>query len=479
VSSHDRHGVFSPVYRSLSIGILVSITAIAAEGMAVATILPTAATELGGLDAYGWAFSAFMLTSLISAIAAGQAADRGSVAQPARLGFLAFAAGLIVAGLAPAWPIFLLGRGLQGLGGGSLGAVSYLAVSRGYPERLRPRVLALLASAWVVPALVGPAVAGQVAEHASWRLVFLSILPFVGGGAVLLVPALARLPQPSSPVLSPDRRRTLEALRLSFGVGLLLWAASRPTLGPELLVALIGVVLAVPSLRSLLPAGTFTGGRGLPAAVAVRGLLAFGFFGAEAVVPLGLATVRGLPPSLVGLALTAAALTWVGGSWMQDRDEARTTGSLTRRAARVRIGLLLVLLGIAGASAVILTNSLPVALGVVAWSVAGFGMGLSYPGSTLVALSGAGNQAGLAASSLQIAETIGIAAGAGAAGALVGMAEHLETGLWLGLVAAFVLMAAGVALAQVPAQRLVPLPDAPEPPAPAPDPPGALVVSTT
>src|SRR5262249_28105205 len=107
---HDRDGVFSPHYRSLSIGILVSITAIAAEGMAVATILPTAATELGGLDAYGWAFSGFMLTSLIAAIAAGQAADRGSVAPPARLGFLAFALGLIVAGLAPTWPIFLVGR---------------------------------------------------------------------------------------------------------------------------------------------------------------------------------------------------------------------------------------------------------------------------------------------------------------------------------------------------------------------------------
>src|ERR1700682_5971266 len=107
-------GVFAAPHRALSIGILVSISAIATEGMAVATVMATAATELGGLDGYGWAFSAFMLLSLVGAIAAGRAADRGSVTVPARLGFAVFAAGLIVAGAAPAWPVLLLGRGLQG-----------------------------------------------------------------------------------------------------------------------------------------------------------------------------------------------------------------------------------------------------------------------------------------------------------------------------------------------------------------------------
>jgi hypothetical protein len=59
----DGTGVFAPPHRALSFGILVSISAIATEGMAVATVMPTAATELGGLDWYGWAFSAFMLLS--------------------------------------------------------------------------------------------------------------------------------------------------------------------------------------------------------------------------------------------------------------------------------------------------------------------------------------------------------------------------------------------------------------------------------
>ncbi|HLZ26348.1 MAG TPA: MFS transporter [Chloroflexota bacterium] len=451
----ESGGVFSPPHRALSVGILVSISAIAAEGMAVATVMPAAATELGGLDGYGWAFSAFMLMSLIGAIAAGRSADRGSVTVPARLGFASFALGLVVAGVAPNWPVLLLGRGLQGFGGGSLSAVAYMAVARGYPESLRPRLLALLSSAWVVPALLGPALAGQVAEHASWRWVFLGILPLMAGGALMLMAALARLPAAASEPGVHDRGRLMTAARLAVGIGLVLWAAGWTSLGPSLLLAALGVVLAAPALRALLPVGTFTAHPGLPAAVAIRGLLAFGFFGCEALIPLGLATVRSLPPSVVGLALTAGALLWVAGSWLQDRDEARTAGAATQRAVRVRVGLVLILVGIGSVAVVILSASLPVVLGVAAWGVAGLGMGLAYPGSTLVALNAPGPQSGLAAASLLVAETVGVSAGAGAGGTLIAVAVHLDQSLPLGLGWAFVLMAGAVVVALAPAIRLV------------------------
>src|SRR5689334_13615438 len=106
-------GVFAPARRALTAGILLSITAMACEGMAVATILPSVAVDLGGLGDYGWAFSAFMLASLVGAINAGRSADRNDILSPARAGFVAFAVGLLVAGLAPNWPVFLLGRAVQ------------------------------------------------------------------------------------------------------------------------------------------------------------------------------------------------------------------------------------------------------------------------------------------------------------------------------------------------------------------------------
>jgi MFS family permease len=495
-------GVFAPARRALSVGILLSITAIACEGMAVATVMPSAALELGGLDFYGWAFSAFMLTSLVGAISAGQAADRGDAVGPARLGLACFALGLVVGGVAPAWPILLIGRGAQGFGSGSLGAIAYVAVARGYPPALRPRLLALLASAWVLPALVGPAIAGQVAEHVSWRAVFIGILPAVALGAWMLLPALAELPEAtpeSTRRVSPDAlgdvptaahdgmapvtllrgavrqktppvrvlawlsastasSRVWASVRLAFAVGLVLLATNLQLLLATLIVGALGVVLAVPSLKALLPAGTFTIRQGLPAAVALRGLLAFGFFGCETLIPLGLTTQRNLPPSLVGFSLTASALTWVLASWIQDRAESWSAGSLTQRALRVGVGLVLIAVGISCVGVVVLSPGVPIAFGVVAWGVAGLGMGLTYPASTLTALGLAPSGGeGSAAASLQVAETVCVAVGAGAMGSLVALAGHLERSMSDGLAWGFLLGALVIVVALGPAARLAPI----------------------
>lgn len=470
-------GVFAPSHRALSAGILLTITAIAFEGMAVATVLPSVAMDLGGLDAYGWAFSAFMLASLVGAIFAGQAADRRGARTPARLGFLAFSVGLVVAGMASAWPVLLVARAVQGFGAGSLFAISYVAVARGYPETLRPRLLALLSSAWIVPSLVGPALAGQVAEHFSWRLVFIGLLPAVAIGAWMLLRSLDELSEventsdvalaaastPANHVLSArdtrgrTRGRVLASVRLSVGVALVLVAASQPAILVALLVGLVGLFLAVPALAQLLPRGTFTAGTGLPSAVAVRGLLAFTFFGSESLVPLGLSTQRGVPPSLVGLALTGGALAWVLSAWIQDRAEAASGGDVRHRALRAAGGLLLIALGVVGSAAVIVNTSLPWEFTVVAWSIGGLGMGLAYPATTLTALGGApAGQEGSAASSLQVAETVGTAAGTGTVGTLVAVSLHLQRDVSEGLTWGFLLTAAAILVALVPALRLAP-----------------------
>jgi hypothetical protein len=122
----------------------------------------------------------------------------------------------------------------------------------------------------------------------------------------------------------------------------------------------------------------------------------------------------------------------------------------------VRIGLGLVVLGIGGVAMVILTPAAPALLSTVLWAVAGLGMGLTYPGSTLVALGDLDGQSGLGSAALLVAETVGIAAGTGAAGALVALAVHVERSLADGLGLGFILTATGVLLAFMPAIRLIP-----------------------
>src|SRR5215467_9168501 len=95
-------GLFAPQRRALTIGLVLSITFVASEALAVVTVMPDAARELGGLRLYGWVFSGFLLGSVIGIVLAGREADRRGPAVPFVAGLVLFGSGLAVAGLAPA-----------------------------------------------------------------------------------------------------------------------------------------------------------------------------------------------------------------------------------------------------------------------------------------------------------------------------------------------------------------------------------------
>ena len=68
---------------------------------------------------------------------------------------------------------------------------AYVAIGRSMPDRLRPQMFALLATAWVIPGVIGPVVAATVATQLHWRIVFIGLLPIiVTAGALTLVPLL-------------------------------------------------------------------------------------------------------------------------------------------------------------------------------------------------------------------------------------------------------------------------------------------------
>src|SRR4051794_38239501 len=139
--------------------------------------MPVAAKELDGLRLYGWAFSAFMLANLVGITVAGPLADRRGPARPFAMGLTLFAIGLFVDGIAPNMPVLIVGRAIQGFGAGGLAAVAYVSVSRGYPERLRPPVMAAPSSAGGGPSPVGPPLAGLAGGHPSWRGGVFALLP--------------------------------------------------------------------------------------------------------------------------------------------------------------------------------------------------------------------------------------------------------------------------------------------------------------
>ena len=68
--------------RALTIGLVLNVTIVASEALAVSTIMPIVAKDLGGLDLYGWVFSAFFLGSLLGIVVAGIMIDRGGLTRP-------------------------------------------------------------------------------------------------------------------------------------------------------------------------------------------------------------------------------------------------------------------------------------------------------------------------------------------------------------------------------------------------------------
>jgi len=407
---HREVGIWRPPLRRLTLGLTLVVVAGAFEALAVATILPTTLRELGGLAYYGWTFSAFQLANVIG-ISVGGESDRFGIARLFVIGQGLFCAGLLVSGCAAAMPMVVAGRALQGLGSGLLYTASYAAIPQAYAKDVQPRMLATLSSAWVIPGLVGPGVAGMLAEQVSWRWVFLGLIPLSLVAAVLAYPALRALPR--VPPVAASTRRIALAAQLGLGAGAALAGLSLHTVWLALPLVAVGGGCALHALRGLFPPGTLVARPGQPAAVASMMLITFSFFGAEAFVPLALTHVRHAPVLISGLSLTCAALTWTTGAWLPVRLPRVQRRTLTRS------GLAILALGLLGTGA-LLSPRVPPAFAAVAWAIAGLGMGLAFTTTSAAILEAAApGESGVASASLQLAQVLGAALSTGAGGAIV------------------------------------------------------------
>ena len=212
-------GLWAPQARALTAGLVLTITFVASEALAVVTVMPVVARDLGGFRLYGWVFSAFMLGSVVGIVAAGREADRRGPAIPFVAGLVLFEAGLTVAGFAPSMAVLVAGRVLQGMGAGAVPAVAYASIGRSLAGPLRARMMAVLSTAWVAPGLVGPALAAEVAHVFGWRWVFLGLLPVVAVAGSIAVPPLIRLGPPGAGQAAEHRLLDGIAVAAVSGVG--------------------------------------------------------------------------------------------------------------------------------------------------------------------------------------------------------------------------------------------------------------------
>jgi MFS family permease len=407
--------VFDEQHRTITVGLLALVTMFAFEAVAVSLAMPSVARDLGGETLYPIAVIGMLTAAIVGMVVGGIWGAARGAALPVTIGGLGFVAGLLVSGFAGSMEVLVGGRLLQGLGGGAALTALYVAVGDAYPPRLRTRIFSLFATAWVLPSIAGPFVAGALVDLFGWRSVFLVVAGFALFSILAVRRPMSRhLAVRDAPLVWG--RRPLYAVIAATGVVALHLAGHGSGVRSGLLL-LAGLLVVAVAAGPLLPRGTTRASRGLPAVIASRGLFGAAFACVELFLPLVLQVETGMSPTLSGLVMMVGALGWVAGSAYSGKHA--EPESFPRI---MRIGSLSLLVGTIVILVLVPIDHLPVLAPVVATlgiAIMAVGMGLSTPLMSTLSLDLApvGRQ-GDTGAAIQMSDSLGQSIAAGLVGAV-------------------------------------------------------------
>lgn len=381
------------------------ISLVGFEALAVATAMPTVVESLNGMHMYALAMGAPLAAQMMTIALAGPWSDSLGPRSCLTVGIVLFSSGLLLAAVAPSMLLFVVGRAVQGLGGGLSIVPLYTIIGSSVQPAHQSKFFTAFAAAWILPALIGPTIAGFVVMRWSWRWIF-GVVPVL---MLVFLPLIMRVTTRVAPEPRPFdkeglRRNLLPAVLAGFAVAVLQVTSGRSHdefNAAAYVTILCSGIIALVAVRPLLPRGTFTSRRGLASTVLLRGTVNSTFIATEAYLPLMLKQVHGWSPFQAGLILLVGSLTWALGSWYQERIVGAKRERIPFIGAAVQLGGLVLCLPSAFAS-------LSPAFLIVGWAIAGLGCGLAYPGLSVHALSLTSmDEKGRTSSSLQLADTFG------------------------------------------------------------------------
>lgn len=394
-------------------GIMLSLFMASMEGTVIATAMPTIVAQLGGLQIYAWAFSAYMLTSTCTVPIYGKLSDIYGRRIVYAVAMILFLVGSVLCGFAQSMEQLIFFRALQGVGAGGVMPLAFIIIGDIFTFEQRARMQGFFSGVWGVSSIIGPVLGGFLVDQASWHWVFfINVIPGMIAFALVWL------------ALEDTITRRKDVAIDFLGAGLLIIAAVLLLLGLNDLGHVLGyglvgaavllfILLWMVERRAadpVLPLSLFRD-RLFVTATLHGTLSGWAMFGTLSYVPLFVQSVMGRSALEAGTTITPMMLGWVAASIIGGR----LLLHIGYRALAL-VGMVLLTLGaflLAQSSADVTRIMVMVYL-----TMMGVGMGLSVP-SFLIAVqsSVAKRSLGTATSTLQFSRSMGGTLGVSVMGA--------------------------------------------------------------
>jgi MFS family permease len=185
--------------RLIVLGMLLPIFMGSLDQTILASALPTIGRDLDNAHDLPWLITAYLLASTALIPLYGKIADIRGRAFALRIAIAVHLAGSLVCALAPSMLVLILGRALQGLGGGGLASMGMVVLGDVAAPRERGRYYAYFAVTYTTAGACGPALGGFLADHLHWSAIFWLNIP-LGLAALVVTSTLLRgLPRHERP----------------------------------------------------------------------------------------------------------------------------------------------------------------------------------------------------------------------------------------------------------------------------------------
>lgn len=407
----------------VSLGILLHAT----NETMVATILPKMVTDLSGVELAGWAFALYELGAIVAGASAGRLVSYMPLRVNMTVAALIFALGASICAVAPTMPVFLLGRLVEGVGGGALVSLAFVSVERLFPPRIWPQLFGIMSAIWGVAAFTGPLLGAAVADLLTWRWAF-GI--FTLAGLFMGVLSFRVLATPGATRQTTDRPPPFPyAALLVLTASVVMIASAGVNIQPVrssilLVLGVFGLVLffrldaAKPASR-LFPSRPFDLTSRLGSGMTMVAALAVSTCSLVVYGPLLLTTLHGMSLLTTGYLIAAESIAWSILSILVANAKPR------HERVIILLGVSMIASGVLGFAYAVPSGSIPLLLACALLQGGGFGIAWPFVTRLIVASAPAGEST-IASSSVPAMQRIGYSVGAASCGIVANAAGFSE-----------------------------------------------------